>query len=568
MKNIKITHKLLAGFVIISLLSVFISFLGIAGLQKTKENSTAVEQVNDKEESILVTYIKTQKMTKDLSQIINPNNSDKIESQLANLQQQSDALNEDIAALKKMLTSSEEKLIIGEIESIQAEYRLISAEISKALMQKDYIKANELYNKELTEVWNKAELTLENAFAYFMEQRDITEAEHQNLIESRTTQIIVVSAIVILLSILTTLIIAIPFKKRINEIVAFVNEIENGDVSKHLKITSKDEMGQLSQAINKAVDGTKFLVDKISGSTVEISGGAEGLTATSEEISANMDIIRESIEETSTAINYISGSTGEISIASTDIEEAVNNLSVKAQDGESRSIEIMQRANGVKERAFESTKTANEIYEDKQVKIFNAIEKAKVVDQIGLLANTIGEIAGQTNLLSLNASIEAARAGEAGKGFAVVANEVRNLADQSNKSAQDIRLVIEEIEYAFKEMTELSLEIMEFIDGKVKPDYNLLVEIGENYLLDAQFVNNMSNEIAKSSHGITKAISDLNMAIQTVSSTTQQTAASADTILHSINLTADATREIVETAQVQTELAENLKTISNSFKTK
>ena len=60
----------------------------------------------------------------------------------------------------------------------------------------------------------------------------------------------------------------------------------------------------------------------------------------------------------------------------------------------------------------------------------------------------------------------------------------------------------------------------------------------------------------------------LNMAIQTVSSTTQQTAASADTILHSINLTADATREIVQTAQLQTELAENLKTISNSFKTK
>lgn len=568
MKNIKITYKLVAGFTLVLLLSLATGVLGIAGFQAVNDKSTSLERIIDKEELFLLNYIKSQKMNDDLIQLLNPNNSADIQSELVNIEEQMSTVQENIVILKKMLTSPEEQAIMQTIDSISADYGILIGEISEALIQGDYTKANELNKTQLTDIWEKVQVSLDDAVSHFMKEKQIATEEHQNLIKSRNTQIIIFLVITILISIFVSLAIAIPFRKRIDEIVAFVKEIEKGDMSKHLEITSKDELGRLSESINLAVDGTKFLVEKMSGSTAEISKSSEELTAATKEISENLEIIRTSSEETSTAISYLSSSTDGISDASTEIEEAVNNLSVKATDGESRSVEIMQRANSVKERAFESSKTANEIYEDKQVKILAAIEKAKIVDQIGLLANAIGEIAGQTNLLSLNASIEAARAGEAGKGFAVVANEVRSLAEQSNQSAEDIRSVIEEIGEAFKEMTKLSLEIMEFIDTKVKPDYNLLVEIGENYLLDAQFVNNMSNEIAKSSKGITKAISDLNMAIQTVSSTTQQTAASADTIRHSISLTADATKEITNTTQLQTELAENLGQIANSFKTK
>ena len=95
------------------------------------------------------------------------------------------------------------------------------------------------------------------------------------------------------------------------------------------------------------------------------------------------------------------------------------------------------RANELEETAVKNGDNANQIISEIVESLENAIEESKSVDKVNDLTMDILNISSQTNLLALNASIEAARAGEAGKGFAVVADQIRNLAEQSAKSAVD-----------------------------------------------------------------------------------------------------------------------------------
>lgn len=194
------------------------------------------------------------------------------------------------------------------------------------------------------------------------------------------------------------------------------------------------------------------------------------------------------------------------------------------------------------------------MYVEKAENILNSIEQAKIVDEIKVLADTIGDIANQTNLLSLNASIEAAKAGEAGRGFSVVAEEIRNLAEQSTKSVENIRSVTKQVQDAFSNLIRNSKEILDYVDTKVKPDYQSFVKLGEQYEKDAEFLNQLSYEIANSSNQMTKVIEEVSMAIQNVTATSQQSASGADEILFNISEVSLAIKETAELVEEQDEI--------------
>jgi len=191
---------------------------------------------------------------------------------------------------------------------------------------------------------------------------------------------------------------------------------------------------------------------------------------------------------------------------------ATNGLSNKANKSFKSATEIKRRAVEIKEKAIQNIEQGNKIYEENRMNILKVIEDSKVVQEVKIMADSIGDVAEQTNLLALNAAIEATRAGEMGKGFAVVAEEVRTLAEQSSGAVASIQGMVYKVQGAFDNLSNSAQEVLNYLENSVNPSYELLKNTGVQYEKDAEFVNNIASDIYNSSEQMKEVINQINFA--------------------------------------------------------
>ncbi|MGG3941401.1 methyl-accepting chemotaxis protein [Peribacillus psychrosaccharolyticus] len=354
-------------------------------------------------------------------------------------------------------------------------------------------------------------------------------------------------------------------QKRVNNQFSMINEyaesLESGDELREIEEKhGHDSLLRIHQAVNKIAK----LIGRLKAGIATADSHTEELSATTTELIFIMEDMKETIHSMSEGSLELSASTEQISETANHIEMATKRLSEKAEESGRVALKIKERASQVKEDASSSAESSYAMYIEKEANIIEVIEKVKVVEEIKYLADTIGSIAGQTNLLALNASIEAARAGEAGKGFAVVAEEIRKLAEQSAQSVDNIHRVTDQVQNAFANLTVNSTGILEYMNMKVKPDYDKFVEVGKQYEKDAEFINKMSNDLAGASKQMAESIEELNHAIRSVTTNSQHSASANEDILFTISEVSLAIKEVADNVQAQHRLTSSVNQLFNS----
>nr|WP_029572063.1 methyl-accepting chemotaxis protein [Pseudomonas syringae] len=336
------------------------------------------------------------------------------------------------------------------------------------------------------------------------------------------TMIAAATALALVLSILAAWVITRQITTPLQETLEVVERVASGDLSRNLNVDRKDELGKLQATIQRMTVSLRELVGGIRDGVTQIASAAEELSAVTEQTSAGVNSQKVETDQVATAMHEMTATVQEVARNAEEASEAAVTADRQARDGE----RVVNEAIAQIERLASAVGNSSEA--------MGALKQES--DKIGSVLDVIKSVAEQTNLLALNAAIEAARAGEAGRGFAVVADEVRSLAQRTQKSTEEIEALIARLQNGTQQATTVMDSSRELSTSSVELTRRAGGSL-ESITKTVSAIQAMNQQIAAAAEEQSATAEEINRSIINVRDVSEQTsAASEETAASSVEL--------------------------------
>jgi methyl-accepting chemotaxis protein len=339
-----------------------------------------------------------------------------------------------------------------------------------------------------------------------LQRRDVESSQ------ARSLQLIS-TLLALLVGIIAALIITRQITRPLRETLAVVERIASGDLSQDIQVTRRDELGVLQQGIQRMGVTLRELISGIRDGVTQIASAAEELSAVTEQTSAGVNSQKIETDQVATAMHEMTATVQEVARNAEQASQAAS-----AADGEARAGDKV-----VAEAIAQIERLATEVARSTDAMAHLQQESNK----IGSVMDVIKAVAEQTNLLALNAAIEAARAGEAGRGFAVVADEVRGLAQRTQKSTEEIEGLVAGLQNGTQQVANVMNNSRSLTDSSVELTRKAGASL-ENITRTVSNIQSMNQQIAAAAEQQSAVAEEISRSIVNVRDVSEQTAAASD----------------------------------------